>query len=271
MKEIGDIEVLGVGSGFAYEQGNTSFLIWDKEKTSALLLDCGNMVHPTLQMMEKIQNRKIIDKVDTVFISHSHTDHSGSLGNFILQRLFFFNQKTNLIGARVDEYAGLYFTPAEKEAGLRFGHAGEWNIHQIRVNHNKFGEELGCLVDGKILYSGDTGNSLLNTPEAKTATMIIHDVALFPAALLGDTSETPHNVHALFKDLLKNSTPETRAKSWFTHYSPAQYDQLSELATQHGFAGVLKQGMVFDENQQLRRQENKEFNVFSKMMENFRN
>jgi len=88
---------LGNGGGFDFDQVSSSFLI-KLEKDRYLLFDCGHGIMRRLQELEKEDNAtSIIDKINTVFISHMHDDHIGELSSLILYRYFIYGLQTTVI------------------------------------------------------------------------------------------------------------------------------------------------------------------------------
>lgn len=71
------LKFLGCGSAFNTTLGNTSAYI--KKDKSLLLIDCGGTVFSTLR------ERNLLEGIDNlhIFITHTHPDHVGSLGDLI--------------------------------------------------------------------------------------------------------------------------------------------------------------------------------------------
>lgn len=86
-----ELKFLGRGSAFNPKEGNTSaYFIEDNE---LFLIDCGSTVFWKIIRMNLLEN---IEKIN-VFITHTHTDHIGSLGTLIEYTYFAMNKKVNLI------------------------------------------------------------------------------------------------------------------------------------------------------------------------------
>ena len=89
-------------------------------------------------------------------------------------------------------------------------------------------------VNEKLYYSGDSAISLLDTPAAAKAEMIIHDVSLSKGGIIVSIDE------------LNKAPADIKAKTFVSHYLPKDYDALTEKVQQYGLGGVLKPGDVFE-------------------------
>lgn len=219
------IEVLGVGGGFSPELGNSSFLVWDDKEYSAILMDCGFSVFPRLLQLETETNREIIRKIDTIFISHMHGDHVGSLGTLLQYRWFRLKMGTKLAGVDLSAFLSLEDSK-EGFTGLND------SIETVPTKHIPGMPSVAGLANG-VFYSGDTYVSVLNSGLAKKATVVVHDAAL-----------KPNSSHILIDDLAKSATFDILRKTWLIHYNPDDYDDLVKKAKFFQFAGVLTQGQV---------------------------
>lgn len=220
------LEILGVGSGFSPELGNSSFLIWNNDETSAVLMDCGSLIFGKLREMEMKQHRNIISKIDTIFISHTHMDHCGSLGTLMQYHKWVCQKHAKLAGVSVRSL--LDATLMENTNAYPINVNKEIEI--ISTRHGK-GAAVAAFYNG-ILYSGDSAKSLLNTPQAQKAHTIIHEV-----------STVSNDAHIGVEDLAE-APSEIRAKTWLTHYTSSAYEPLKIKAAAYGFAGLLKQGQI---------------------------
>lgn len=88
------LNMLGIGSAFnAVEYGNTSGYFEDDD--NLYIIDCGSTVFN--QILKTIKNK--LNKNIHVIITHTHTDHIGSLGTFIEYCYFTLNKKLNIVCA----------------------------------------------------------------------------------------------------------------------------------------------------------------------------
>lgn len=233
------IEVIGVGGAFSYELGNTSFLLWDEAETSAILFDCGFSVYPKLRALEKEENREIIKKIDTVFISHAHDDHIGSLGALLAHRYFVCSSNTNIVGLDVVPYNAITHP-------LGFDFVFDCDVSQFEIIPTKHTPDMpsfACKAGG-VFYSGDTGYSLLDTELAISSDVIIHEVSLHGVPLLG-WGEGDF-IHVGIEELIKNSSLQTRSKTWLCHYSTSDKASLRKKARENGFKGLLSPGQIIE-------------------------
>lgn len=84
-----EINFLGCGGAFDLKEKNSSVLL-KTNNNSHLLIDCGYTSYATL----KINN--LIDKIDYVFVTHTHEDHISGLSCFIYDRWFLHNKNTKI-------------------------------------------------------------------------------------------------------------------------------------------------------------------------------
>lgn len=224
------IETLGVGGAFSPEIGNTSFLIWNDDETSAILMDCGYIIYPTIKLIEKLTGRSITDKIDRVFISHLHADHAGSIGTLLQDRFHVLHKTTMTSGVALED-----FLKQITSDGSKFISDIDSSVTLLPTEHSENLPSFGAFVHG-VLYSGDTTISLLTSPEAKEAKIIIHECAL-------KTNDSHIGIEELAasapdKDIL--------AKTWLTHYSPKTEEELAKRAKELGFAGLLAKGQIIE-------------------------
>ena len=85
------LNFLGIGSGFNLELGNSSAFFKD-EYENLYLIDCG------FDVFAKILQQKLLDdaKNITVFITHLHDDHMGSLGSLVFYCYYILKKKVTI-------------------------------------------------------------------------------------------------------------------------------------------------------------------------------
>ncbi|MBE6160764.1 MAG: ribonuclease Z [Firmicutes bacterium] len=86
-----ELNFLGRGSAFNSKEGNTSaYFIENKE---LFLIDCGEAV------FERIIKNDVVKDIEqiNVLITHTHSDHIGSLGSLIMYSYYIMKEKVNII------------------------------------------------------------------------------------------------------------------------------------------------------------------------------
>lgn len=165
------LKFIGSGSAFNTKLGNTS--AYYKEGTQLFLIDCGSST------FQKIKDSDLLDGVENihVLITHSHSDHIGSLGDLVLYSYFSMGEmmkiKTNIysIGATdVKKILKLMGVTEEYYNYIPTLHTLETKLKQfndlsiIELYRNKHVDELfsfGYVIrlnGKKIYYSGDTSD-----------------------------------------------------------------------------------------------------------------
>ncbi|MCY6371728.1 MBL fold metallo-hydrolase [Clostridium ganghwense] len=87
----GALKFIGCGSAFNVRYGNNNAYI--KKGNSLLLIDCGSLT------FNKIVENKLLERVDNLFvlITHTHSDHIGSLGDLIAYCYYILKRKIHII------------------------------------------------------------------------------------------------------------------------------------------------------------------------------
>lgn len=159
------LKFLGIGGSDNQIQGNTSaFFI---ENRSLFLIDCGENI------FEKILSKGLLDDIDRVylFITHTHSDHVGSIGSLLFHCYFILKMKLNIVissnslnfndvkellriyGAKEDWYS--IIEPKE----LDNQYTSFNSVKYMKTNHVDPIPCYGLLFDtnkGLLYYSGDT-------------------------------------------------------------------------------------------------------------------
>ena len=160
-----ELKFLGKGGSDNQFQGNTSAYFIEKE--CLFLIDCGENI------FERILKQKILDSVNKIFlfITHTHSDHVGSIGSFLFHCYFIRKIEFNIVlpsnalhyndikellriyGASEDWYK--IIEPKELDNKFNLFNTVEYMItkHVNQINC------YGILFDtnnGVVYYSGDT-------------------------------------------------------------------------------------------------------------------
>jgi phosphoribosyl 1,2-cyclic phosphodiesterase len=219
------IEVIGCGSAFAPELGNSSFIIWNEPKRG-ILFDCGGDV------FAKLKAGNCLPFIDTVIISHFHLDHAGSLDTLIYWNWFVLKRKLKLIN-----FYPYYFLNAIDSSLLDMveisSGSNDEDINIFKVNHCIGMASHGAQI-GNIFISGDTNHWVGITDES----ICLHEVCF--------GAKYPNMVHCHFDDLCLAIPFEERIKYWLYHYNVGDVEKYEHDVLISGFAGLLKQGDIID-------------------------
>ena len=220
------IEIIGTAGAFA-PGPNVSMIIWPgQDRRDGILLDCGFSVFPELL------HRGLLSRINTVLLSHAHQDHCGSAIALAEYRDQIDRQKITAGGIDWQPLLTLNDGQAGKERVIPL--PGDFPLQSFKVPHVNGMECLALYYNRKFLYSGDTSVSLLETPQAAEASLIVHD-----ASLHGNP------FHCSLKKLAE-APEEIKAKTWVTHYHPKDLEDYKKLCKEYGLGGVLESGMVFN-------------------------
>jgi ribonuclease BN (tRNA processing enzyme) len=212
------IQFLGVGSRFNNELGNPSLIIWGDGH--GFLINCGYTVFPILK------KANLLGRIDKVFISNRESENSGSLDSFLTYRKDIIQNKTRFFGI-IDHLD--YLMEINENYGKNrkdfFIFDPETKIQTIPVNYKK-GVQTQAFYNYGILYSGNTSQTLLESPQARDAKVIIHHVSFDD---LSD-SEVPFSVLARAPEVV-------RKKTYLIGYSKSDLESNFSKVMQFGFAG----------------------------------
>jgi len=216
------VEVLGCGSAFAPELGNSSFIVWAGEE--GILFDCGGDV------FSKLKNNNYLNKIKTVVISHLHGDHAGSLDTLIFWNYFILKNKLNIIcGDRnfLENYLytmdpilpDLFTSEPHPLVGLR----------SVPHYHKKMSmPHFSCAANiGVFFFSGDT-----SIAQKSDMPMMFHEVSFSP--------KYEGTVHTHYEDLAKVLSPEERAKCWLYHVNAGDFEKHNKKVVEDGFRGIVQ-------------------------------
>ena len=162
-----ELSFLGRGAGFYPIEGSTSSYFIDNGEM--FLIDSGESIFQT------ILNKKILDSVSKVnlFITHTHSDHVGSLGSLIL---YTFAVKKKDVSIIIDE--NMTYLPSIRSLLVIYGltdnmyhftDASEYDgkyslftkVRYVKTKHCDELESCGILFEtdkGLVFYSGDMNN-----------------------------------------------------------------------------------------------------------------
>lgn len=217
------LKFLGRGSAFNPKEGSNSAFI--KDNDTLFLIDCGE------DTFFKIVNFKILDDVKNihVFITHTHSDHYGSLSSLLYYAFYIKNIK-----------AHVYCTDANLFKILNYsGHDGEYIKHWVynndviaisnnlsfqptEVRHTTTLNSSGLIIkyiEKEIYYSGDCNEVLM---EAVDKIRSGYDIEYYQ-----DTTTHSLPVHLHIKDLISSTTSSDRGSIYCMHI---EGDDIFEIA-----------------------------------------
>jgi len=160
-----ELKFLGRGSGFNIKEGNTSAYFIDSNEL--FLIDCGWSAFEKLIKKDLLVNKNKIN----VMITHTHSDHVGSLESLISYCYYVLNKKVNiLISKNVKQKENLINLlnnlGVNNDAYLLIDtedYTGKYktftSINYIKTEHTKLLECFGIAFNtpkGIIFYSGDS-------------------------------------------------------------------------------------------------------------------
>lgn len=160
-----DLTFLGRGAAFNPKEGNTSAYFIENKKL--FLIDCGESVFERIIENDLLKDIEVIN----LMITHTHSDHIGSIGSLVMYSFFTLQKPINIILPNHEEYIvhiknilnafgcfeSMYKIVLENEFDNKYERFT--NIRYLKTNHYN---GLICYSllfntpNGIIYYSGDT-------------------------------------------------------------------------------------------------------------------
>lgn len=218
------LKFIGSGSAFNTKLGNTS--AYYKKGNQMLLIDCGSNI------FQRIKENNLLEGIDEVYtlITHSHSDHVGSLSDLILYSYYshgeFCKRKVHVISPfdnKVEEL--LTINGCIKNQHYTINNIG--GSHDIKIGsmktkfkfiRNTHVEEIpsyGLILnieDNNIYYSGDT-SKILSVDIDMINENIWYDCVYVDTC----KSDYEGNVHLSLRKLTEIIEPKCRHKVWCMH------------------------------------------------------
>jgi ribonuclease BN (tRNA processing enzyme) len=257
---------LGTGGAFTKKLYQNNYLII--KGNQHVLIDCG-----TKATQAMVELGLAPTQIHTLLITHSHADHVGGLEELALMGRYITKQKPKMIitetyeqhlwnnslkgGCAYNERSGNkllafedLFHPIRPRpySGLQREaweiELNDLNLILFRTKHipdssktwKDSGYSLGCIVDRRFFFSGDTRfdhelvEDVMNHFPIEIA---FHDVQFFPGG-----------VHASFDELC--TLPDSfKAKCFLMHY-PDTYKEKEQLVKDQGFLGFVQPHAFYD-------------------------
>lgn len=247
---------LGSGSAFTIGDGNfQSNMVLKSDRNKLLLLDCGTDVR--FSLYEQGLDHQYID---SVYISHLHSDHVGGLE--WLAFATFFDKKCNKPNLYIPESIGSSLWDSVLAGGLKSlqGKTANmktyFNVRQVKNNSyflwegTKFHiiQTLHVMSENSILPSyglffKTKKKKVFITIDTQFTPHILSDYFEEADVIFHDceTSKISSGVHAHYKEL-KTLPKEIKSKMWLYHYNPGKLPD----AVKAGFKGFIKKGQTFE-------------------------
>lgn len=236
-----NLNFLGRGSAFNPKEGNNS--AYFIENNQLFLIDCGESV------FEKLIEYDLLNSIDIIhlMITHTHSDHIGSLGTLVMYSYFTLGKPLNIVMKKDAKHlpnikkildgfgctTAMYNYIDEKQYDNRFTSFG--SIRYMETNHC---DELDCYgllfttPNGLVYYSGDTRE--IDNVKALIASGQNIDKLYIDTT----TANFPGNVHFYIGELEKQIPEGLKSKVYCMHINN---DDCIQKAKEIGFNVVENQ------------------------------
>ena len=226
---------LGRGSAFNTCEGNNSAYFIDKNEL--FLIDCGESI------FERIIDKGLLDDINcvNVMITHTHSDHVGSIGSLIMYCYYVIHKSINIIiskdslykddlinlirifGCTNDMYSVVYEDEFDNKYSL-FN-----SIKYMKTNHVSQIPSYGTLFNtsnGVVYYSGDTSD-LDNISDLINSGVVIDKIYVDTTSV-----DVANNVHVYIGNLYELIPIDLRDKVYCMHVNDKK---CIDMAIEFGF------------------------------------
>ena len=205
-----ELKFLGRGAAFNPKEGNTSACFI--ENNQLFLIDCGESIFEKLVELDLLNNIESIN----LMITHTHSDHIGSLGSLVMYAYYALKRPLNIILPENPKHlpniekvlSGFGCTEEMYNLVLENKYDEKYetfqNIRYVSTSHCDELDSYGLLFttpNGVIYYSGDTRE--INVIKALISSKTLIDKLYVDTT----TANYPGNVH-LYIGLLNDIIPE---------------------------------------------------------------
>ena len=226
---------LGRGSAFnSYEENTSAYFI---DKNELFLIDYGESIY------ERIMEKQLLDNINciNIMITHTHSDHIGSIGSLIMYCYYVINKKVNIIISKNCLYKKdlidlirifgctkeMYTIIDETEFDNKYELFN--NIRFLKTEHVSQISSYGILFEtnnGVLYYSGDTSN-LKNISE-----LIKNNKTIDKIYIDTTSTNTKNNVHVYIGELNDLIPDYLKNKVYCMHVNDKK---CIEIAQEYGF------------------------------------
>lgn len=215
-----ELTFIGRGSAFNQKEGNNS--AYFIENGQMFLIDCGENI------FERMLNNNLFENIEVIniMITHTHSDHIGSLGSLVMYCYYELHIPVNIISSsKTKQYKDIdillkifgcskkmYTNIDEKKLDNKYNTFE--SIRYIKTDHC---DELNCYgilfktKEGIVYYSGDT-NEINNIKALISSNEPIDKIYVDTT-----TADFPGNVHFNINSLAKVIPEEIKKKIYCMH------------------------------------------------------
>lgn len=229
-----DLKFLGRGSAFNYKEGNTS--AYFIENNELFLIDCGETTFSKLMEKALLENKTKIH----IIITHTHSDHIGSLGSLLTYTYYKLKQKVNIIISenkkQKTEIESVLESFGIEKAAYDFIYTKEYenkyesfsSINYLKTEHTPL---LNCFSiifetkEGKIFYSGDTY-------EINLLEVLLKRKDEFTKIYLDMCNEKENIVHMYIENIKEVISSDLKNRVYGMHFNN---DECMKKALSYGF------------------------------------
>jgi len=220
-----ELNFLGRGAGFNPAEGSTAAYFLDKGEL--FLIDSGESTFRILL------NKKILDSVSALnlFITHTHSDHAGSLGSLLLYASVAKKFTTNIINGKDMTFAPQINTLLKiygvTERMYRFVNESEFKNRYSQFNSVRYIKTFHCAEletcailfetnSGLVFYSGDMKDPSPLQEIVKSGKKI--DKLYIDS----NNDPNPNPYHVRLNEIYDIVTPELRPRVYCMHFNSTQ-------------------------------------------------